>query len=575
MNKTVTVNIGGLVFHIDENAYERFKQYLESIRQHFTGSEGRDEIMQDIESRIAEMFQEKVKDKQVITLADVEEVTGVMGKPEQFGDEAEKEEQPAAPVTGKVNRRLYRNPDDKLVGGVCSGVAAYFDIDAVWIRLAFALIALPFFFNSFFGSALLLYILLWIIIPEAQSTTEKLQMRGEPINISNIEKNVVEERELQSKPGTFISRFFDAIGQLLKFLLLFAGKLIAVFFIFIGVVIAFAVFASLLALFKFPGTQYPVFIDYIFPEGMTMGIAVIGAVLAIGIPFLAIAFIGARMLFKVKPYSRSLGIAALSLWIIGVVTCILLGIRTAGEFRHKQSVKNSIPVSIPTSKRIILAMNEPASAEERRYWNSDEEEWEDDFRLSVDNNQLQSRSIKIDILKSPTDSFRLDQIYFARGSSKKAALERTSEISYSVTQADSVLKLSNYFTLNKNGKYRSQKIQLVLYVPVGGEVRLDPSLRGYIYDIENVMNIHDHDMLNRTWRMTATGLTCIDCDGTEDTVGGSIFSNDPPTPPTPPVTGRGSVHIDENGVYIEGDDQAVVKIDSNGVVIRHRSEKKK
>src|SRR4051794_12446506 len=117
MNKTVTVNIGGIVFHIDENAYERFKQYLESIRSHFTASEGRDEIMQDIESRIAEMFQEKIRDqKQVITLADVEEVTLLMGKPEDFADESRKENEPAMEKDNTVlhvKRRLFRNPDDK------------------------------------------------------------------------------------------------------------------------------------------------------------------------------------------------------------------------------------------------------------------------------------------------------------------------------------------------------------------------------------------------------------------------------------------------------------------------------
>lgn len=194
MNKTVTVNIGGIVFHIDENAYERFKQYLEAIRSHFTTAEGRDEIMQDIESRIAEMFQDRIKDsKQVITLEDVEEVTIQMGRPEQFGDEAAHEEQSKSErpevQEGPVKRRLFRNPDDKLLGGVCSGVANYFDIDAVWVRLAFAFI----FFV--FGSGFLLYILLWIIVPEAKTTAEKLQMRGEPVTISNIEKNVKEEME--------------------------------------------------------------------------------------------------------------------------------------------------------------------------------------------------------------------------------------------------------------------------------------------------------------------------------------------------------------------------------------------
>src|SRR5580765_4586707 len=99
MNKTVTVNIGGIVFHIDENAYEKFKMYLESIRSHFTTADGRDEIMQDIEARIAEMFQERVKDtKQVITLTDVEDVTRLMGKPEEFEGTEEKHQEEKIPV---------------------------------------------------------------------------------------------------------------------------------------------------------------------------------------------------------------------------------------------------------------------------------------------------------------------------------------------------------------------------------------------------------------------------------------------------------------------------------------------
>ena len=191
MNKTVTVNIGGIVFHIDENAYERFKQYLESIRVHFTGSDGRDEIMQDIESRIAEMFQDRIKDqKQVITLADVEEVTVLMGRPEEFGDnESREKESEIDSSTIKVKRRLFRNSDDKLLGGVCSGIAAYFDIESVWVRLIFAVV---FFFG---GSGFILYLILWFIIPKAQTTADKLMMKGEPVTVSNIEKNVQEELE--------------------------------------------------------------------------------------------------------------------------------------------------------------------------------------------------------------------------------------------------------------------------------------------------------------------------------------------------------------------------------------------
>lgn len=577
MNKTVTVNIGGIVFHIDENAYERFKQYLESIRMHFKSSEGRDEIMQDIESRIAEMFQERVKNKQVITLQDVEEVTGVMGKPEQFDDdqkEDEKERQQSATGNTKVHRRLYRNPDDKLLGGVCSGIAAYFDIDTVWVRLVVAILILgfPILFHGFGGSAVFMYIVLWFIVPEAKSTTEKLQMRGEPVNISNIEKNVTEEREAQTKSAGFLSRFFGAIGQIIRFFFVFIGKVIAVFLVFIGVVVGFVLFASLLAIFKVPGTHYPVFLDHIFPGGNFFGLGLLGAVLTLGIPFIMLAWLGAKMLFKVKTYPRGLGMAALALWIIGVLICIYVGIRTIGEFSQKQTVVNTINLQKPAVSPLTLAMNESANSNgKHRYWNDDEENgWEEDIRMSIENDQLQSRNIKIDILRSPTDSFKLEERFYARGSSKKDAADRAAKISYTVNQNDAIVMFGNYFTLDKNEKYRAQSVQLVLYVPVGGEIFLHHSLNGYIYDIENTMNIFDSDMLGHRWKMTEAGLMCVDCDGTERTVGGMKA----PLPPLPPGKSDDEVLIDDEGIFIKDkESDAMMKIDSNGVYIKAKSRK--
>jgi hypothetical protein len=373
----------------------------------------------------------------------------------------------------------------------------------------------------------------------------------------------VEERELQSKSGTLISRIFGAIGQLIRFFFRFIGKIIAVFLIFIGVVVAFAVFASLLAIFKLPGTHYPVFIDHIFPGGSFFGWGMFGAVLAVGIPFLLVAYLGVRMLFKVKKYPRGIGMAALSLWIIGILICIYVGVRTAGEFSQKQNVTSSISFAQPKNNNLILAMDDAGPGEtKRRYWNNDDD-WDDEFRLSIENDQLQSKSIKIDILRSPTDSFKLEQIFYARGSSKKDAADRAAKISYTVTQTDSLLKFGNFFVLNKDEKWRDQKIQLVLYVPEGAEIYLHPSLSGYIYDIENVMNILDHDMLGKHWKMTNAGLECIDCDGEEESIG---------IPKMRIHKAHGSVRIDDNGVFIDGEGDEFVHIDSNGVVVKHKGQ---
>ncbi len=562
MNKTVTVNIGGIVFHIDENAYERFKQYLESIRVHFVGSDGRDEIMQDIESRIAEMFQERIKDlKQVITISDVEEVTAIMGKPEEFGDEESKEKEVDASEI-KVKRRLFRNSDDKLLGGVCSGISEYFNLDPIWIRLAFA--------AAFFlgGSGFLLYLILWIIIPKAVTTADKLQMKGEPITVSNIEKNVQEEMEHLKKKfsgenqnrrdGNILTRIFEAIGQVIRLIFKFIGKLIAVFFIFIGLIVVFVMFASLLAIFKVPGTHYPEVLNQIFPSGFQFGFALLAIMLVIGIPFLMLAYFGARVVFNINKSSRIFNISALGVWLAAVCVCFVLGISIAKDFSEKQSIRKEIDLVQPSSKSIHLKLNK-SREDEKDYNLWDEDEWDGDLRLSLKDNVLQSKDIKLDIVESNSDSFELVQVCYARGASKKLAAEHATHISYSFNQLDSVLTFEPYFEIDKSEKYRAQKMQLILRVPKGGKVYLDNSLRGFIYDIKNVSNILDHDMLKHHWEMRENGFNCLDCDGSESTIetGKIDIGND-----------DGShVQINQNGVYIQGANDEVVSIDSNGVSI--------
>ncbi|MEX2589913.1 MAG: PspC domain-containing protein, partial [Chitinophagales bacterium] len=190
MNKTLSINLNSLVFQIDEIAYEKLSNYLKAIANRFEGMEGADEITSDIEARIAEMFSEKLSNtKQVISLADVESVIEVMGRPEDFETiEDELEADPAATKGKKSPRKLFRDTENSIVGGVCSGISAYLGIsDPIFLRLIF-LIA---FFG--FGSGFLLYIILWIVIPEAKTASDKLHMRGEAINVSNIEKTIKEE----------------------------------------------------------------------------------------------------------------------------------------------------------------------------------------------------------------------------------------------------------------------------------------------------------------------------------------------------------------------------------------------
>jgi len=192
MKTTITVNLGGLVFHIDDDAYKMLNTYLIAIEKQFNSEAERKDIMADIETRIAELFTEMLGEKRdVIRKEEVLKVIEILGQPEDFTEE---ESPPPGSsrkksATYRPTKRLYRDPDNRVLGGVCGGLGAYFNMDPIVFRILFILI----FFGM--GSGLIIYIILWIAIPEATTTAQKLEMRGEPITIENIKKAMREEFE--------------------------------------------------------------------------------------------------------------------------------------------------------------------------------------------------------------------------------------------------------------------------------------------------------------------------------------------------------------------------------------------
>jgi len=190
MKRTLTINLGGQVFHIDEDAYEELKAYLTRIEIHFTDPGERKEVMDDIERRMAELLQEKTGDKnRVTTLNDVREMMNILGDPDEIGESGEEaspgKKAPQYRTSGY--KRIYRNPDDRILGGVCGGLGAYFNINPLLFRILFVI------FTFAGGSGLLVYIILWIVVPEARTRAQKMEMRGEPVTIENLGKTVREE----------------------------------------------------------------------------------------------------------------------------------------------------------------------------------------------------------------------------------------------------------------------------------------------------------------------------------------------------------------------------------------------
>jgi phage shock protein PspC (stress-responsive transcriptional regulator) len=178
MKKTFSVNLGNRVYNIDEDAYLTLSAYLERIEGHFSDLKEREDIINDIELRISELFAERLGvNKQVVTITDVNEVIRIMGDPREISGSQEEPRSTWEKRSG--TKRIYRDPDDRMIGGVCGGLAAYTNIDPVIMRLIFVVLL-------FMGIGALAYIILWIVVPEARTTAQKLEMRGDSVNTSNI-----------------------------------------------------------------------------------------------------------------------------------------------------------------------------------------------------------------------------------------------------------------------------------------------------------------------------------------------------------------------------------------------------
>jgi phage shock protein PspC (stress-responsive transcriptional regulator) len=314
------------VLHIDEDAYKILSEYLEKLSSHFKDDPAKEEIMADIEFRIAELLSEKLSSKeQAVNIEHITEIIGIMGKPEDFGSEAE-ENSETADKTKKKHKRLYRNPDDKILGGVASGLAAYLNTDPTLVRILLVILG----FLSF-GFSIVLYLLFWIIVPEAETLSEKLEMRGEDISIENIKKNIQPEFEKVKKTvNNFVHS--DNFRETAKEIGTVFGKIAAVFFkVLFGIISAAIIFALVITIVMIispatvtllpPQTTDPD-VQYFFSI-IDYKLFVIGGILVVAAPMLALFYLLSRILFGVKSSSKVALHTASILWTVGIIVLII------------------------------------------------------------------------------------------------------------------------------------------------------------------------------------------------------------------------------------------------------------
>lgn len=636
MKKNISINISGIIFHIEEDGYEQLRNYLDTINKYFSSYEDSAEIIADIESRIAEIFLAKLKDgKQVITATDVQSLMATMGsiqdfeaieeEPKTFREEEKKYQYTDNPESGatyqsrklyrdskrkilggvaagianhfnvdplwirlimiilffdvfislsigsvvfigyilcwiivpasdtieedKKIKKMFRNPDDRVLGGVSGGLAAYFGVDATVVRLIFVI-------SIFLGGAgLIIYFILWIITPEAKSLTDKMQMQGEPVTLSNIETNIKkslhvkedEEENILVKillfPFRLIAIIFSGLAKALGPLLLFVVEAIRVIFglfiILFAVVLLFSLFVATGVLFNFLGNDFnfltPVIHDFpldLFHRSFPVSLF-FSSFFALLVPAIALALLGMGVLAKRMVIIPMVGWSLFAIWIISLVGLAFTLPYTVSSFSDEATYRTEKVFNLE-DKMAVLALKETGM---------------EDYEAT-----------SLTLLGYEEEDYKLVQKFFSRGSSRQNALSNAKMVTYNVALEDSVFYFDSNIKFKDEAIFRGQELDMILYIPYNKPFRMKEDLK---HIIRNTIYQSGHtveQMEGNEWMFTENGLQCITCpDEIEDESIGDSNNSDS-------ATSQGYTTYEEfkdfNSVDIDGLYEIIITRDS-------------
>ena len=589
MKKNISINISGIIFHIEEDGYETLKKYLDSINKYFSTFEDSSEILADIESRIAEIFLSKLnEEKQVITAEDVSALVTTMGSVSDFKAAEEQEsEEPRAfagagdntentgptpeapPRTFTPSRQLYRDQKRKILGGVCAGLGNYFSVDPLWIRLLFAVLFFAYGFTLFVyiimwivvpgsfdldepvtgkkmfrdperkiiggvsggvaaflgidvvavrvifivftllgGLGLFIYIVLWLILPEARTLTDRVQMQGEPVTLSNIESTI---KKSQIDPGDdestvtkvllfpfrLIGMILTALGSVLRPLVEVIRVAIGIFITLIGLGLALSIIATagiLFGIFSAATFSLPWMIEMneagvpmeafvrAFP-GWTALAGFIGALVpSVFLILLGVSVIAQRIVFTATAGWTLFVLFFVSAAVLAVgIPRIVLSFHEEGEYR----VENVY--AIP-GKTALLRINE----------------------IGMDGYDATNLSLR----GYDAKDFKLVQEFEAQGITRAQAIEHAKMVSYNVDFRDSTFYFDSNITFNEDAIFRAQRLKMTLYIPYDFPFIMDEGMARFINEYVDCCGREGTDNIDRyRWKMTRDGLVCIDCPG--------------------------------------------------------------
>ena len=626
MKKIININLSGRVIPIEDSAYESLQRYIESLRRYFANEEGRDEIINDIESRIAELMNDKIKKgASSITDADVEEIITSMGRVEDF-EKAEATDAtagaagsgqsyqqtysatsagteqkrfkgrlyrdtsdkmiggvcagianymnvdpaiirllfaiitfggfgmgffiyillwivvPARDLETYVGKRLFRNPDDRIIGGVAGGLAAYFNKQAWTIRLIFAapLLLNIFFsilngifspfsyhfrpvdvaFGSLTGTFIVAYIILWIVLPEAKSSFEKMEMRGEKVDVNRIKQNVQEGMsdfktkakawgdEVKTSAQQFGDRarefagtrgksFASEVGQSVRPVATGIGHAIGVlfkaFFLFIAGTIAFALFVVVLV-FILGGVAQP-FTDFLL-DSFSQRLSLWGVLIFfLAVPLIAIITWIVRRAMRVRSQNRYLGWTFAGLWFLGFICLGIFVSSMFASFRRFDKVEQPVSTLANVNKLTVL-VNEPEILYSGTFdWINNDGDGEG-FDITEDS--LHYAGVKFNIDKSDDSSYHIALWKYSRGRSRSEARAKAEKVIYHISAMDSSLLLGSGLSVGKSEKFRGQQVVVEIKIPVGKRIVFDETVKDRL-DPEHVRTNGRRGWNNNRW----------------------------------------------------------------------------
>ena len=514
MDKTISISLGGFSFIVDDRAFFKLKNYLDDIRRSLQGMEGTEDIIADVEVRIAELFKERLKSREVVNEQDVDHIIQVMGRPEQYMDE-DSEDSTSKGFSGaqsyssteKVKKKLYRDPDDKVLAGVLSGIAHYIGVETWVTRVIFIILLFSDIFVSLTSATVISYIVLWIILPKAETASQKYEMYGQAGDFQTIKKNVSQAASEMRGVAK------DASSTLSQILSVFV-KLILIFFGVVLICAGIGFIAAAIGLIITTSSSFPVqILGYIVDYGWQDWLLKLFFFLMMAIPGILFILFGIRLISSRAKINKTFVFSAMGIWLLSMIGTLIIGGTLVKNFAREIefSEKKSYSIAHDT---LTIEFEKYKEFKNRRI------KWEFDSTGGfVEFNGKLLRRIEDDVefRESPDDQVYVEVVYSSKGSNIDDAKSHAEKINYNYQMnSRGELTLDRYLSLPKGAKFRNPDVSVIVYVPKGKVVHTKN-----VDDVIFENDLYDRsyeDGENRYFRFNEHKFECLNCpiDGDDD-----------------------------------------------------------